>query len=122
MLNTCVEAINCPIINTTYQTYAQNSSQSCVPSCGTNEWADLTTLRCVAVCPNGYYADNSTGYNLCSSSCPGTYRFRDNSTKSCVSICPASNSTYGDSTGDRCVYTCPDGTFAQVDANRRCVP
>ena len=32
---TCVLAINCPIVNT-FQTYAQNSSQKCVPSCGTN--------------------------------------------------------------------------------------
>lgn len=74
------------------------------------------------VCPNGYYADDSTGQNLCSSTCPGLYRFRDNSTKSCVPICPASNQTFGDSTGDQCVYICPDGTFAQLDVDRRCVP
>ena len=74
------------------------------------------------MCPNGYFADDSTGQNLCSTSCPGYYRFRDNSTRSCVSICPASNSTFGDPDGDACVYRCPSGSFAQVDVNRRCVP
>ena len=72
-------------------------------------------------CPNGYYKDDSTTHNLCSSSCPGTYRYRDNSTGSCVDICPIANLTFGDENADRCVYTCPDNYFAQVDTNRRCV-
>lgn len=78
-------------------------------------------MRCVVFCPKGYYADDSTGQNLCVTSCPGLYRYRDNSSISCVSICPLSNQTFGDENADMCVYTCPPSYFAQVDTNRRCV-
>ena len=86
-------------------------------------YADVyVTKRCVVSCPDIYYADSSiVEGGQCVINCAQQFRFRENSTKSCVDICPLSEATFGDSTGDMCVKTCPDGTFAQQDANRRCV-
>lgn len=86
---------------------------SCVPSCPTNYFAEMSTLTCVLecsatpryfgykinntcleVCPVNYYGDNSTG--LCVEACPQTtLQYADPSTNLCVDECPLIPETFG---------------------------
>jgi len=130
---TCVEARYCPAL-----TWAEVTvyNRQCRPHCpapnsngATNQqmYADNLTFSCVTTCPTYSYADLSTGYGLCVYVCPalnnGTLQFADNSTKTCVTTCPSSQSTYGDNTTLSCVKTCPVGSYAQYTINpfRYCV-
>lgn len=64
-----------------YKTYA--SGRYCVPYCPSGTWANPATSSCVSPC-TGTFAlmDNSTGQNLCVSSCPPPNRFA--SSGSCI--------------------------------------
>lgn len=88
-------------------------------------YGDNLTHTCVTTCPTYTFADLSQGFGLCVNICPnltnGTLQFADNSTKKCVTVCPASNSTFGDNSTRKCVYSCPNGTFAQPLPYRYCV-
>jgi hypothetical protein len=103
--------------------FADNVTRTCVYNCpytaSAISYADsYKSKRCVAVCPDKYFGDFSTGTGICVSYCAGAGRFRDNLTQTCVSSCPAATgtypSTYGDNSTNMCVKTCPAGTFAQV--------
>jgi hypothetical protein len=124
---TCVMPANCPA-----SMFAENTSQSCVYFCPhdatTYTYADaFQTRRCLATCFDEYYGDISSGYGLCSASCPGSSYFRNNRTRLCTYLCPAKDTasglpdTYGDSTTDLCVAQCPPGWFAQSQLSRTCV-
>ena len=81
--------------------YAQNITRKCVnycPKTPSMTYADVyVTKRCVLICPDTYYADDSIiNGGQCVINCAGVNRYRQNSTKSCVNICPLSQGTFGD--------------------------
>jgi hypothetical protein len=88
-------------------------------------YGDNITRTCVTSCPTFTFADLSQGFGLCVNECPslinGTLQFADNSTKSCVTVCPIGNKTFGDNRTLSCVYTCPPGSYAQPLPYRYCV-
>ncbi len=67
-----------------------NGIRSCVANCPVGYWADPHTLTCVTNCSySGFpYKDNSTGANLCVTTCPGPNYFGENSTYYCILTCP----------------------------------
>ena len=58
-------------------------------------------MRCIAQCPPGSYADNSTW--------------------KCVPICPSNPALYGDIVARVCVINCPNSYYGD-DSTRTCVP
>jgi hypothetical protein len=65
-----------------YKTYA--SGRICVPYCDSTSWANPATATCISPCTSAGFPlkDDSTGQNLCVSSCPPPNRFA--SSGSCV--------------------------------------
>jgi len=100
-----------------YLTYA--SGRYCVPYCPNGTWADNATATCKVTCNSTGFLlmDNSTGLNLCVSTCPKPNRFASNGY--CIDICPSPN--YGDVTTATCQGTCPPPYWGVQNYNRKCV-
>lgn len=76
-------------------------------------------MRCVAQCPPGSYADNSTW--RCVARCPSNPAlYGDVNSRVCVINCP--NNFYGDDSSRTCVLTCPltPTIFFAYDPTHRC--
>jgi hypothetical protein len=77
-------------------------------------------MRCLARCPPGLYADNSTW--RCVSRCPSNPAlYGDVTTAVCVINCP--DNYYGDDSSRGCVLTCPltPVIFFAYDPTHRCL-
>lgn len=102
--------------------FASNrTDRLCVQYCSTYlTFGDVNSQICSNVCPENYWADNST--YLCVDKCPSSPDFyADNTTKNCVYNCPkgVNWTTFADSQSRRCVTECPEGYFG-VNSTQRC--
>ena len=93
-----------------------NPNRTCTTSCLINStlrsYGLNTTRMCVLVCPDGQFADVSTGIGICTYGCPvnpnasQTGLFGNIVNNICEQVCPSP--FYGDQTGNRtCVKMCP---------------
>jgi hypothetical protein len=91
-----------------------------VAHCPDGTWAHPTTKKCETSCSGSYpYKDNSTGDNICVTSCPAPNYFAD-ATDLCVYICP--DGTYGDDAVPRlCVNKCVAPLWGLISGSRKCV-
>jgi hypothetical protein len=84
------------------------NNRSCQPSCSfspNKQYADNTTMRCLAKCPTypqQFYAYDPT--RTCESTCPNLTR-KYEALKTCVSVCP--NGTFFNQDTYQCLSVCP---------------
>ena len=117
----CYEYKATSLTENTCVTCNGSNSDNCL-SCNSTTFLDLTTNRCVNICPDGYYEDNAT--NLCKS----CYEAPDPSAdimKSCKTCSgPAASDCQSCSSGiflfsenNTCLAECPDGWYRNGTAN-----
>lgn len=82
----------CPTVTPTV--FADDSTNLCVQTCPTGTYGDLSTLKCVPICPitQNTFANDET--QQCTGFCPVNH-FADESTRRCVQECPAVPALYG---------------------------
>ncbi len=92
----------------------------CVKVCPTTppSYADLRKNKCVALCPDWYYAEKIA--RTCVMDCPASTPFRQNSTRMCVSSCIGEQNSYADNATNFCVARCSFGTWGDP-RNQACV-
>jgi hypothetical protein len=107
--------------NTSYFSYADEFSRTCVTECPADEGqvGDRLIWKCVSRCSSlSEYADLVNGY--CVPGCPPNY-FAGNTTQTCVSNCSLYTLMYGDTTNRVCVEQCPLSTLYADNTQRLCV-
>ena len=85
----------------------------CVAKCPPGSYADNSTWRCVARCPENpaLYGDVTTA--ICVINCPNTY-YGDDSSRVCVMVCPKTPTIfYAYNPTQRCLETCLYPYFGQ---------
>ena len=72
--------------------------------------------RCVALCPDGYYA-NSTGDCVLPALCDSTVPYAENRTTKCVATC--TGGSFADTISKYCIAICPDGWWGDINICRQ---
>jgi hypothetical protein len=122
-------SINCTIpcwytaTNCSTYRWADPYNNSCTYLCTATPWdtyGDNTTQTCTTSCAVGSYADNYTGTRTCIAQCPGYYTLQGVVVNSSgVDIRGNSYDSYGDNYTQRCVQHCiTPSTYADWQTHR----
>ena len=93
-----------------------------ITGCNTGYYFYVPTNSCVAVCPNGYYADIFTGNcTECAGGCLTCYGSTSNQCNTCgVDLTNSSNTRYKKILIPSCVVDCPDGQYEETLGGYNC--